>query len=201
MPSGDRALAAKVVATLMEQNYVSGLLVDDDLGPLPGTLPLSAIKLKGTALTPFPAIVVNFGSFDTGCDQPLMCAISLADTRLQHGQGTHRAGTMNFMAAFGPDFRPGFADDAPVGNADLGKTIAHMLGLKIPFRGQLLGSVIGEALPGGEMPGIRLGRSECSRSLHPACDLAQEYVVSNSSTRTSKLAHAGRAPGTQVAAS
>ena len=40
---------------------------------------------------------------------------------------------MNFMAAVGPSFKGGFVDGAPVSNADIGKTIAHVLGLKFPF--------------------------------------------------------------------
>jgi hypothetical protein len=158
VPNKDRAIAARVVEALLAQDYVSGIFVDDELGPIPGTLPLTAINLKGTALTPLPAIVVNFRSFATGCEQPLLCTVEIADTRLQQGQGMHgsfsRADTMNFMAAIGPDFKKGFLDPAPVGNADVGKTIAHLLDLKIPFKGALMGRVIEESLPGGEMPEV-----------------------------------------------
>ena len=63
-----------------------------------------------------------------------------------------RADTMNFMAAIGPDFKAGFVDEAPVSNADIGKTMAHILGLKIPFKGALMGRVAEEALPGGASP-------------------------------------------------
>lgn len=158
LPGRDRALAAKVVAALLAQDYVSGLFVDDDLGPIPGTLPLSAVNLKGAAVTPVPAISVNFRSFSSGCDQPAMCAVSIADTRLQQGQGMHgglsRGDTMNFMAAFGPNFKRGFRDEAPVSNADVGRTIAHILGLNIVPKGNLIGRVIDEALPGGAMPAV-----------------------------------------------
>jgi hypothetical protein len=161
LPNRDRELAARVVDALLKQDYVSGLFVDDELGKIPGTLPLSAIGLKGSAITPFPAIVVNFRSFSTGCEQPLLCTVSVADTRLQQGQGMHgsfsRADTMNFMAAAGPSFKSGFVDPAPVSNADIGKTIAKVLGLNIPFKGMLMGRVIEEALPGGEVPASEAG--------------------------------------------
>jgi Type I phosphodiesterase / nucleotide pyrophosphatase len=154
----DRALAARVVETLLAQDYVSGLFVDDDLGPIPGTLPLSTINLKGAAKTPTPAIVVNFRSFSTGCDQPVLCTVEIADTPLQQGQGMHgsfsRADTMNFMAAIGPSFKRGYVDEAPVSNADVGQTLARLLGLKIPFYGALRGRVIEEALPGGAEPTV-----------------------------------------------
>jgi arylsulfatase A-like enzyme len=166
LPNRDRELAARVVAALLKQDYVSGLFVDDDLGKIPGTLPLSAIGLKGSAITPFPAIVVNFRSYSTGCEQPLLCTVSVADTRLQQGQGMHgsfsRSDTMNFMAAAGPSFKSGFIDPAPVSNADIGKTVAKVLGLNIPFKGMLMGRAIEEALPGGEVPASEAGvlRSE-----------------------------------------
>ncbi|HWB49281.1 MAG TPA: alkaline phosphatase family protein [Stellaceae bacterium] len=156
LPKGDKALAAKVVAALLAQDYVSGLFVDDSLGRLPGTLPLSAINLKGSAVTPMPAIAINFRSFATDCAEKLTCTVELADTPLQQGQGMHgsfsRADTMNFMAAVGPDFKSGFADPAPASNADIGKTLAHILGLKIAAKGKLVGRVLTETMPGGAIP-------------------------------------------------
>ncbi len=151
-------LAAKVVKALLAQDYVSGLFVDDSLGRFPGTLPLSMINLKGSALTPMPAIAVNFRTFSTGCGEPVTCTVEIADTGLQQGQGMHgsfsRAETNNFMAAIGPDFKAGFVDPAPVSNADVGKTVAAILKLKIPARGKLVGRVAAEAMPGGAVPKV-----------------------------------------------
>jgi len=156
VPNKDSALTGKVIDALLAQDYVSGLFVDSDIGRFPGTLPLSAINMHGKARTPRPTIVVNFRSYATDCGQPLMCAVSVADTILQQGQGIHgsfsRADTMNFMAAIGPSFKTVFVDEAPVSNADIGKTIAYALGLKIPFNGFLQGRVLKEALPSGASP-------------------------------------------------
>ena len=153
LPKGERAMAARVVAALLKQDYVSGLFVDDTLGRFAGTLPLSAINLKGSGVTPIPAIAVNFRTFTTGCDQPLLCTVEVGDTLLQQGQGMHgsfsRADTMNFMAAIGPDFKAGFVDEAPVSNADIGLTMARILGLPLHAKGQLLGRVLTEAMRGG----------------------------------------------------
>jgi hypothetical protein len=158
LPTGDRALAARVIDALLAQDYISGLFVDDSLGAFPGTLPLSAIALKGSAVTPAPAIVINFRSFSTGCDQPVLCTVEVADTTLQQGQGMHgnfsRADTMNFMAAIGPDFKAKFVSETPTSNADVGRTIAHVLGLSIPSKGPLLGRVVSEALPNGAVPTV-----------------------------------------------
>jgi hypothetical protein len=159
IPSGDKALAAKVVALLSAQDYVSGLFVDDSFGPIPGTLPLSAISLKGAAATPTPAIAVNFRSFSTGCNDPTTCGVEIADTPLQQGQGMHgsfsRADTRNIMGAAGPSFRQTFEDTAPTSNADLGMTMAHLLNLSVSTKGKLLGRVLTEALPNGAMPVVR----------------------------------------------
>ncbi len=147
-----------MIDALLAQDYVSGLFVDDELGSFPGTLPMSAIKLEGHARTPRPAVVVNFRSYATGCDKPVLCTVEIADTGLQQGQGMHgsfsRGDTMNFMAAIGPDFKSGFVSDAPVSNADMGKTMADILGLQIPFKGALMGRVAQEALPGGASPAV-----------------------------------------------
>ena len=156
LPSMDRDLAKRIVRILLEQDYVSGVFVNDGLDRIPGTLPLSAINLKGRSLTPVPALVVNFRTFDSGCGKPSNCGVVVADTFYQQGQGQHgsfgRADTFNFMAAVGPGFKHGFVDPAPVSNADVGQTLGEILGLRIKPRGRLVGRVIREALPGGTTP-------------------------------------------------
>ncbi|MBE7196841.1 MAG: alkaline phosphatase family protein [Parafilimonas terrae] len=156
IPNGDRALAQRVVEALSKQDYVSGLFVSAALGPIPGTLPLSAIALDGSALTPMPAIVVNFRSFSTGCADPTTCGVEVSDTVLQQGQGMHgsfsRADTRNVMGAMGPSFRSGLESPVPASNADLGKTIAQLLELTVPAKGTLVGRVLTEALANGPTP-------------------------------------------------
>src|SRR5262249_19145313 len=129
---------------------------DDALGGFPGTLPLSSINLKGTAATPQPSIVVNFRTYSTGCEEPTTCGVEIADSGLQQGQGMHgsfgRADTLNFMAATGPDFKKSYVDQAPASNADVGVTIAKILGLRISGKGKMHGRVLSEAFPGGKTP-------------------------------------------------
>ncbi|MCJ2108467.1 alkaline phosphatase family protein [Methylobacterium sp. E-041] len=168
LPKGDRALAARTIAALLAQDYVSGLFVDDALGRFPGTLPLSAVNLKGEAATPTPAIVVNFRSYSTGCANPETCVVEVADTALQQGQGMHgsfsRADTHNFMAAIGPSFKAGFVDPLPVSNADVGQTLAALLKLEIPAKGRLIGRPMREAMREAPVPQAQAGtlRSEPS---------------------------------------
>jgi arylsulfatase A-like enzyme len=152
--SNAKELAPRVVTALIAQDYVSGIFVHDDLGTIPGTLPLSTLRLNGGALTPTPSIVLNFRSFSTGCDRPLFCGAIVADALLKQGQGSHgslsRADTANFMAAIGPAFKQSFVDPAPVSNADIAPTLAQVLGLSLPAKGKLMGRVVTEALKGGE---------------------------------------------------
>jgi hypothetical protein len=122
-------------------------------------LPLSDVALEGASVTPAPAIVVNFRSFDTVCGEPVRCAVTVADTALQQGQGMHgsfsRADTWNFMALAGPDFRSGFVDTAPASNADVGRTVEAIMRLDIRDKGVLAGRVLSEAMPDGAMPEVK----------------------------------------------
>jgi hypothetical protein len=156
LPNKDKKLAARTIKALLDQDYVSGLFVDDSLGRFPGTLPMSEIALKGKAVTPNPSIVVNFRSYVAGCDEPTNCSVEVADTVLRQGQGMHgsfgRGDTMNFMAAIGPDFKAGYVDPLPVSNADVGMTMAQLLGVHAVAEGGLIGRVMSEALPNGITP-------------------------------------------------
>lgn len=156
LPNGDKKLAGRAIQALLGQDYVSGIFVDDKLGHFPGTLPTSQIALKGKAVTPNPSIVVNFRSYVEGCNEPTNCSVEVADTVLRQGQGMHgsfgRGDTMNFMAAIGPDFKAGYVDELPVSNADVGITVAQLLGLHASAAGGLQGRVMSEALPNGTTP-------------------------------------------------
>jgi hypothetical protein len=158
LPDGDKAMAQRVIDILLTQDYVSGIFVDSKLGKFPGTLSLDDIALEGSAVTPVPAIVVSFRSFDTVCGEPERCAVEVADSVLQQGQGMHgsfsRADTWNFMAMQGPDFKSQFVDSAPASTADLGRTIAQLLQLDVGERGKLSGRVLTETLPNGVLPDV-----------------------------------------------
>jgi Type I phosphodiesterase / nucleotide pyrophosphatase len=156
LPNKDKKLAERTIKALLDQDYVSGLFVDDRLGRFPGTLALSQIALKGKAVTPGPSIVVNFRSYTSGCEEPTNCSVEIADTVLRQGQGMHgsfgRGDTMNFMAAIGPDFKSGYVDALPVSNADVGMTAAKIMGLKPKPNGDLIGRAMTEAMPNGTTP-------------------------------------------------
>ncbi|MEI7790937.1 MAG: alkaline phosphatase family protein [Alphaproteobacteria bacterium] len=148
-----KKLAGSVVKFLTTQDYVSAMFVHDSLGKIPGALPMSALNLIGSAKTPVPSIYVSFRSFAGDCENKLQCAVGVHDTSLGTGQGSHgslsRAETRNFMAAVGPSFKSGFADPAPISNADITPTLAHVAGITLAPKGKLTGRVISEALAGG----------------------------------------------------
>ena len=68
-----------------------------------------------------------------------------------HG-GFGRESTWNNMAALGPHFKRGFVDRAPVGNADIAPTLAHLLGFEMSRGAPGSGRVLTEALAGGPVP-------------------------------------------------
>ena len=156
LPSKERKLTERTIKALLEQDYVSGLFVDDELGRFPGTLPMSQLNLKGKAATPNPSIVVNFRSWSSGCEEQTNCSVQIADTVLRQGQGMHgsfsRGDTLNFTAAIGPDFKSGYVDALPVSNADVGITAAKLMGLLQHPKGHLIGRVMTEAMPNGATP-------------------------------------------------
>jgi hypothetical protein len=167
VPSHDPEVLRAVLDHVRRYDYVSGVFVDDSYGPIDGTLPLGAINLIGDARTPRPDAVVAFKVFYLN-DEDLQSGVQVSDTGLQEGQGNHggfgRECTFNNMAAIGPDFRRGFADDAPVGNPDIAPTVAHLLGFELPDGGRLRGRVMDEALttesmPSTPVPGPRVLRS------------------------------------------
>jgi arylsulfatase A-like enzyme len=153
LPHGDKALAEKIVSFLVGQDYTAAIFVKDSLGPIPGTLPTSLIRLHGSAKTPEPDIAVSFRTYADDCPKPDTCEIEVADTDNQQGQGIHgalaRGDTHNFMAATGPDFKAGFVDPSPVSNADWAPTLAKALGLKMTPKGKLVGRTMSEALKDG----------------------------------------------------
>jgi arylsulfatase A-like enzyme len=152
------ALAAKTVKFLASQDYVAAIFVNDRLGKFPGALAMSDINLIGSAKTPQPSIYVSFRSFARGCENPLQCTVGVHDTKMLTGQGSHgslsRAETRNFMAAIGPGFKAHYADPAPVSNADIAPTMAHLAGITLAPKGRLTGRVITEALKGGTEPAV-----------------------------------------------
>jgi len=161
---------------------------------------MSAINLKGKTTMPVPAIVVNFRTFCTDPANPVQTQIQLSDTGLLQGQGMHgsfgRGDTYNNMAAIGPSFKRGYVDRAPVSNADVAQTLAHIL--KLPLndhaRGELKGRVIEEALAGGP-DNICVKRGV---SYSPPAANGQRTFLLYQTVGPTRYFHAGGFPGRTV---
>lgn len=183
LPKKDPELLRQIAAFLASQDYVGALFTDDDYGPIPGALPLSAIGLHGATRLPTPALLVGFRSFPLdpkeagGSRNPLQNAVQIADTPLQQGQGIHggwsRDNTYNFMAATGPDFKSGFEDRAPAGNADIAPTLAAILGWSLSQHGTLTGRVLDEAGAAGRRS---LPVDSCTMVSSPSADGHQSVL-------------------------
>ena len=189
IPDHDRALARKLVDFLSRQDYTGALFVDSVFGDIPGALPMSAIALEGSAVTPRPSIVVSFKSFLLKRGD-LLSAVQVADTPLQEGQGMHggfgREVTFNNMTALGPDFKRGFTDPLPVSNADIAPTLAHIMGLQLPALGKLQGRVLNEALQGSTRQGARNESASHSEAGHGNAP-ARHLSVSSSPTAAGRV--------------
>ena len=157
-PAKAKDLAPKIIAVLTKQDYIGALFNDESLGQIPGALTFKDIRLSGSSKTPKPSIYISLADFALpSClktwKNPEVCSVLVVDGGLQQGQGSHgaftRANTRNFMAAIGPDFKAGFADTAPISNADITPTLAHILGFDLAPKGTLTGRVIHEALTQG----------------------------------------------------
>jgi hypothetical protein len=153
LPERNPELVRKIVAFLAQQDYVGGIFVNDEYGKIPGALPTSAVRLIGSSPIPSPTIAVTFKTFSADPKDPIMSTVQITDYNLQHGQGMHggfgRGLTLNFMAAFGPDFKKHFVDQSSISNADVAPTLAKILGLELTSNGKLKGRVLQEALAGG----------------------------------------------------
>jgi hypothetical protein len=101
---------------------------------------------------PHRGILAN--DFFLAMPAPICEAVHTRSDAIVQGQGMHgslsRSDTANFMAAIGPAFKRSFVDPAPVSNADIAPTLAHVLGLPLPTKGKLSGRVATEALKRGE---------------------------------------------------
>ncbi|HXJ19792.1 MAG TPA: alkaline phosphatase family protein [Polyangia bacterium] len=144
---------ADLAAFLLEQDYVDAVFAAGPRGSVPGALALADVNLDGTARTPVPSLVVALHAFPLDPRDPIQTQVDVSDYTMKTGQGMHgsfgRGDVMNTMIAFGPDFKQGYVDPAPAGNADLAPTLARVLGFRLPSHGQLTGRVLAESLVGG----------------------------------------------------
>jgi arylsulfatase A-like enzyme len=122
---------------------------------MPGTFPLSAVRLDATNAMPDVILSMRWTADLSSAGTPGMV---YSDNGTK-GRGTHgslsRYDMHNTLVAFGPDFKAGYIDEFPSGNADVAPTILHILGVKPPVK--MDGRVLLEALESEAGP---LGKPE-----------------------------------------
>ena len=118
--------------------------------PIEGTFPLEQVRI-GTTNAPDVLVSLRWSAEKNELGTPGMV---VADN-LKKGKGTHaslsRFDMNNTLVAFGPDFRRGFINELPTGNADLAPTILWILGVNPPQ--PMDGRILTEALAGHDGPG------------------------------------------------
>jgi hypothetical protein len=152
IPSKNPDIIKQVVSYLQRREEFGAIFVDDKYGSIPGTFPLSDVKLENTAGRN-PDIIVSY-NYDENAVIQGMKGIeyeSMFNLRGMHGSFSP-IDVHNTLIAYGPDFKSGFVDKLPTGNVDVAPTIAYILGLSLPNTD---GRILAEAIlnpPGGTIP-------------------------------------------------
>jgi arylsulfatase A-like enzyme len=145
-PAHDPALVAKAVKFLQSRQEYGAIFVDDRYN-VPGTLPMSRVRLENSAGRN-PDIMVSFASNASAVVQGFTGTEyeSAGNNRGMHGSfGV--TDVHNTLVAAGPNFRSGFVNTLPSGNVDVAPTVASIFGVPLP---QADGRVLNEALKGND---------------------------------------------------
>jgi arylsulfatase A-like enzyme len=138
VPSNDATIVAGVVTALQQRKCYGAIFVRSVFGHIPGTLPLTRIKVEGTGKgsPPTPDIIVSFAWDD---DAVTAASASVPGTEYesaQNNRGMHGSfsprDVHNTLIAAGPDFKRDYRDRYPTGNVDVAPTAAALLGFGLP---------------------------------------------------------------------
>src|ERR1043165_5267550 len=114
--------------------------------PIEGTFPLEQVRLNTTNTSPDVVVSLRWSEEKNQYGAPGL----IVSEGGKKGEGTHaslsRFDMRNTLVASGPDFRRGYIDELPSGNADVVPTILWLLGVK-PARA-MDGRILVEALNG-----------------------------------------------------
>ncbi|WP_085315239.1 alkaline phosphatase family protein [Derxia lacustris] len=177
VPSGDSALVRKLASFLQTREEYGALFVAARHGKLPGTLPMSAVRLEAegdaanadgsTATAPrgtqpalrTPDLVASF-DYDASArvgSLPGSINASFFNSRGMHGSFSP-VDVHNTLVAAGPSFRAGTVVQQPSGNVDVAPTVAWLLGLRMPRAdGRVLFEALARPPSGVGAPGVTAG--------------------------------------------
>ena len=133
-PEHDPQRVRSAVRFLQSHEEFGAIFVDSRYGDIPGTLPLSLVRLEN-AEGRSPDIVVGY-SFDEHAMIQGIPGIEFEGVSGHINRGQHGSfspiDVHNTLLAAGPDFRQNFTDTLPTGNVDVAPTIAKVLGIALP---------------------------------------------------------------------
>jgi arylsulfatase A-like enzyme len=132
VPSKNGAIVRGCVRFLQQREEFGAIFVDDTYGALPGTLPMSAVRLENTAGRN-PDIVVSYSYDENAVIQGVRGTEyeSMMTNRGMHGSFSP-IDVNNTLVVSGPDFKKGVISTTPSGNIDVAPTVAYLLGLSLP---------------------------------------------------------------------
>ena len=146
-PDHDPERVLMAVRFLQSREEFGAIFVDERYGNVPGTLPLSRVRLENVEGRN-PDIVVGY-TFDENAVIQGMPGIEFEGTNGHNSHGMHGSfsprDVHNTLIGSGPDFAAAFTDTLPSGNVDVAPTIAKILGFELP---QADGRPLLEALSG-----------------------------------------------------
>ena len=146
-PDHDPERIRMAVRFLQSREEYGAIFVDMRYGDIPGTLPLSRVRLENMEGRN-PDIVVGY-SFDENAVIQGMPGIEFEGVSSSSNHGMHGSfsprDVHNTLLASGPDFAESYTDNLPSGNVDVAPTIAKIFGLELP---QADGRPLLEALRG-----------------------------------------------------
>jgi len=134
LPDHDPDRIRAAVRFLQSHEEYGAIFVDARYGDIPGTLPLTRVRLEN-AEGRNPDIVVGY-AFDEHVLIQGMPGIEFEGVAGHMNHGMHGSfspvDVHNTLIASGPDFAEHFTDTLPSGNVDVAPTIAKIFGLDLP---------------------------------------------------------------------
>ena len=139
----------EAVRFLQSREMFGAIFVDARYGHIPGTLPLTTVRLENKRS---PDIIA---SYDFDAEAIVQGFKGMVYTSMSNERGMHGSfspiDVHNTLIASGPDFRQGLRSELPSGNVDLAPTLAAVLKLDL---GKTDGRVLREAVAGRDDTGL-----------------------------------------------
>ena len=132
VPDHNPKLVAQLVRYLQSREEFDVVFVNDQYGALPGTLPMSLMRIENPQGRS-PAVIAG-SAYDANAEITGFKGIEFNSSGVNRGMhgSFSPIDVHNTLVAYGPDFKKGFVDTLPTGNVDVPITVAYLLHLKMP---------------------------------------------------------------------